>query len=194
MKRDILLPGKLLVTWFVSGAVLSGGALVSYGLFEESLNHFMLIETVGALYIIGGVLGFLFAGAVGMLGRPSGMGAREAFQDQLTGALYILPVSAVGFVATGWIALSYWSVYSVHYAGLLLATVSWLGLALVLALAVEYGWLGARNFAGRLGRLRHLRMHISFHEQDPVEFGPPASRGPSTDRPTDAEGVTAMEG
>jgi hypothetical protein len=37
----------------------------------------------------------------------------------------------------------------------------------VLALAVEYGWLGARNIAGRLGRLRHLRVHVSLHEHDP---------------------------
>ncbi len=166
MKRDILLPGKLLVTWFVSGAVLCGGALVSYGLFEESLNHFMLIETVGAMYLIGGVLALLFAGAVGMFGRPSGMGAKEALRDQVTGVLYILPAAAVGLVATGWIALSYWSVYSSHYAGLLLATVSWLGLSVVLALAVEYGWVGARNIAVRLGRLRHLRVEISLEEHD----------------------------
>lgn len=167
MNKSVLLPGKLLVTWFVSGAALCGGGLVAYGLFEESINHFMLIETVAGLYLVGGVLGFLLAGALGMWGRPSDMGAREAFRDQLTGALYLLPVAAVGFVAAGWIALSYWSVYTVHYGGLLLATVAWLGLAVAVALAVEYGWLGVRNVRGRLDRIRHVRVHVSVEEQDP---------------------------
>ena len=167
MRRAILLPGKLLITWFVSGAVLCGGGLVAYGLFEESVNHFMLLETVGALYLIGGVLGFLFAGALGMWGRPSDMPAKEAFRDQLTGALYVLPFAAVGFVAAGWIALSYWSVYTVHYSGLLLATVAWLGFAVVIALAVEYGWMGLRNAKSRLEKIRHVHVHVSVEEHDP---------------------------
>ena len=51
MSRSILLPGRLLVTWFVSGATLCGGGLVAYGLFEESINHFMLLGTVAGLYL-----------------------------------------------------------------------------------------------------------------------------------------------
>ena len=140
---------------------------MAYGLFEESINHFMLLETVAGLYLVGGVLGFLLAGALGMWGRPSNMGAKEAFRDQLTGALYLLPIAAAGFVAAGWIALSYWSVYTVHYGGLVLATVAWLGIALAVALAVEYGWLGVRNFRDRLARIRHVHVHVSVEEVPP---------------------------
>jgi hypothetical protein len=167
MKGIISLPGKLLVTWVISGAVLCGGGLVVYGLFAEEINHWMLLETVGVLYLVGGALGFLLAGALGMLGRPSGMAAKEAFHDQLTGALYVLPLGTVGFIAAGWIALSYWSVYSGNFGGLLLATVSWLGLAVVAAFAVEYGWLGFRNVGERLSRIRHVHVHVSIEEHHP---------------------------
>lgn len=165
MKKHMELPGRILMTWFVAGAVLTGGFLVAYGLFSELMAFHGLLYTVGGLYIVGGILGFVFGGAVGMFGRPEGMTSREALSDQLVGSAYGLLLAAVGLVAAAWIGLTYWAAYSASLPAVVGVTFAWLVGAWIVALAAEYGWFGLRNIR------RHvpvIRIHVEWpaHESE----------------------------
>jgi len=164
MNKRIELPGKILVTWFTSGAIITGGLFVLLGLFREVIAHYMLFNLIGGLYLTGGFFGFLAGGALGMFGRPLGMRVFEAFRDQLMGALYLLILGAVGFVASAWIVLTYWSTKTGDLLGLILAGGGWLIAGVFFALALEYGWLGIRNLAGRVIKFGNIHIHIEFKE------------------------------
>lgn len=165
MKRHLELPGRILMTWFVAGAVLTGGFLVAYGLFSERLAFYGLLYTVGGLYILGGVLGLVFGGAMGMFGRPEGMSPQEALEDQLLGSAYGLMLGAVGLVAAGWIGLTYWAAYSSNLFAILMVTLAWLVGAAVVALAAEYGWFGLRNIRRHVPVVR-LQVHVEWPGRD----------------------------
>lgn len=172
MKRHLELPGRILMTWFAAGAVLSGGFLVAYGLFSERVAFYGLLYMVGGMYILGGVLGFVFGGAVGMFGRPEGMSPKEALEDQLLGSAYGLLLAAVGLVAAGWIGLTYWAAYSANLFTIVMVTLAWLVGAWIVALAAEFGWFGLRN-------LRHHVPTIRIH----VEWSGHGGPMPLPDRP-----------
>lgn len=154
MKRHLELPGRILMTWFAAGAVLTGGFLVAYGLFTERVAFYGLLYMVGGLYILGGLLGLVFGGAVGMFGRPGDMSRKEALEDQLLGSVYGVLLASVGLVAAGWIGLTYWAAYSANPFTILMVTLAWLVGAWIVALAAEYGWFGLRNLRRHVPTIR----------------------------------------
>lgn len=166
MNKQISLPGKIIVTWFTSGAIITGGFFVLLGLFRQTIAHYMLLQFVGGLYLVGGLFGFLLGGALGMFGRPLGMNAFDALKDQLAGTLYTLILGAVGFVAAAWIVLTYWSTVTGDLIGLTAAGIGWLVGGVFIAFALEYGWLGFRNLAGRVMRIGNIHIHVNIVEKD----------------------------
>lgn len=165
MKRNLELPGRILLSWFTAGALTTGGALVAYGLFSERITHYYLLYTIAILYTIGGLIGIFFGGALGMFGRPLQMKINNAFKDQMTGLLYTLPIGGAAFVVAGWMGLTYWAVYSMNIVAIGFVTVSWLIFALVFALALEYGWFGLKNVSARIKKLFGIRLRIEFDNE-----------------------------
>ncbi len=165
VNRELELPGKIILTWFVSGGIMTGGWFVLYGLFRQVVAHYMLFQFIGGLYLVGGFLGFLAGGALGMFGRPFGMDVFDAFKDQLKGSLYLLIFGAIGFVAAGWIVLTYWSAVTGSLLGLFFAGTGWLVGGLFLAFAVEYGWFGLKNLAGRVVKIGKIHIHIHIEDK-----------------------------
>lgn len=164
LKRNLDLPGSILLSWFSAGGLLSGGALVTYGLFSESITHYYLLYTVAGLYIIGGCMGILFGGALGMFGRPLKMKALTALKDQASGLLYTIPLSGFLFVVAGWLGLTYWAIMTANILAITFVTIAWLVLALTVALAIRFGWFGLSNLSKRIRKLFTIRLKIEFEE------------------------------
>jgi len=163
MVKSIDLPGKIILTWFISGAIFTGGVLITYGLFAGAVGYHMLLYAIAGLYMAGGVLGYISGGALGMFGRPLGMKVIEAFRDQLLGSLYIILGGAVGFVAAGWIGLTFWAVWSRSFLGIFGVTMAWLGAAVVTSMALQYGWMASINMFKRTARtVNRFRVRIEF--------------------------------
>ena len=80
INKALDLPGRIIVSWFSAGALITGGYLVSYGLFVGAITHYCLLYTIAGLYIAGGLLGLFTGGALGMFGRPISMKIRAAFK------------------------------------------------------------------------------------------------------------------
>jgi len=84
----------------------------------------------------------------------------------LMGVLYMLVAGAVGLVASAWIVLTYWSTKTGDLTGLVIAGAGWLIAGMFFALALEYGWFGIRNLAGRVMKIGNIHIHIEFTEKD----------------------------
>lgn len=160
--RDIDLPGQVIVSWFTAGAILTGGVLVAYGTLTEQMNYNFILYLVAGLYIFGGVLGFVFGGATGMFGRPLSMTMKKAFKDQLMGTMYVIPLAAIGFVVAGWLSFTMWALYSLNWLALMFVMGAWVIAAIVVAIAINRGWIAAGNVIERIKRLGALRIRFEY--------------------------------
>ncbi|HSJ25073.1 MAG TPA: hypothetical protein VK929_10415 [Longimicrobiales bacterium] len=149
VERDVGLPGRVVVSWTVAGGLAVGGFLVGGMMLAGKLSGSGLLLAAGALYIIGGLLGFGHGAALGILGRPEGMSAREAVAKVAMGAIYAVPALIVGFLAAGWIAMTSVALYIGKPLPMVGAAVGWLvGLVLVVVAAVS-GWEALRHAYAR---------------------------------------------
>jgi hypothetical protein len=147
--RDVGLTGRVVVSWTVGGAVAIGGFLVAGMTLAGKLSGSGLLLAAGALYVIGGMLGFVHGAALGFFGRPEGQTPREALGRIAMGALYALPALIVAFLAAGWIAMTSVALYLGKALPLVGAGVGWLvGMVLVLVAAVS-GWQALQNAYAR---------------------------------------------
>lgn len=162
--RDIDLPGQVIVSWFTAGAILTGGVLVAYGTLNETFNYYYILYAVAGLYIVGGFLGFLFGGAMGMFGRPIAMTMKKAFKDQLMGTMYVLPAAAIGFVIAGWLSFTMWALYSLNWLALMFVAGAWFIAAIIVAIAINRGWLAAENVWNRAKKLGSLRIRLEYDD------------------------------
>jgi hypothetical protein len=137
------------VSWTLAGGLGVGGFLVAGMTLAGKLSGSGLLLAAGALYIIGGLLGFVHGAVLGFLGRPADVTAREALVKVGMGALYAMPALIVGFLAAGWIAMTSVALYVGKPLPLAGVAVGWLvGLVLVLV-AVFSGWTALRNAYAR---------------------------------------------
>jgi hypothetical protein len=149
VERDVGLTGRVVVSWTVAGGLAVGGFLVAGMSLAGRLSGSGLLLAAGALYVIGGMLGFVHGAALGFFGRPAEVSAREALGKLGMAALYAVPALIVGFLAAGWIAMTSVAVYIGRPLPLVGAGVGWLvGLVLVLVAAVS-GWEALQNAYAR---------------------------------------------
>jgi hypothetical protein len=147
--RDTGLIGRVTVTWAVAGGMALGGFLVAGMTLAGRLSGNALLMTAGALYVIGALLGFAHGAALAFFGRPADMTASEALGKLGMAALYAVPALTVGFIATGWIAMTTVALYLDRALPLVGAGVGWvIGAAIVTAAAVN-GWTALRNAYAR---------------------------------------------
>jgi hypothetical protein len=147
--RDIGLVGRVVVSWTVAGGMALGGFLVAGMTLAGKLSGSGLLMAAAALYVIGGMLGFVHGAALGFFGRPEGVTAREAAGKVGMAALYSLPALIVGFLAAGWVAMTSMALYLGKPLPLAGVAVGWV-VALILALvAVVSGWTALRNAYAR---------------------------------------------
>jgi len=138
------LPGRVLITSGVAGGILLGGFLVAGMTLAGQLSGNALLLTSGALYILGAALGLIHGGVLGFLGRGE-LSRREALQRLGMSALYAVPVLAVGFIVTGWIAMTMISLYLNKVFAYVGAGIGWLVGAVLVVAAARYGWRALRN-------------------------------------------------
>jgi hypothetical protein len=138
VERDTGLMGRVIVTWTVAGGVAVGGFLVAGMTLGGKLSGGGLMLAAASLYVIGGLLGFMHGAALAFFGRPADMTPREAAGRFGMATLYAIPALIVGFLATGWIAMSAVVLYIGKPLPLVLAGVGWVvGAGLVLAAAAN---------------------------------------------------------
>ncbi|HUF50659.1 MAG TPA: hypothetical protein VMN60_07500 [Longimicrobiales bacterium] len=147
--RDTGLVGRVAVTWAVGGGLLLGGFLVAAMTLAGRLSGNALLLTAGALYVIGGLFGFVHGAALGFFGRPADVTAGEAMRRIGMAALYAMPALAVGFIAAGWIAMTMVALYLDRTLPMIGAGAGWVvGLAVLLAATVS-GAQAMRNAYAR---------------------------------------------
>jgi hypothetical protein len=166
LKRGLALPGQLIVSWFISGALLTGGYLVAYGTLTEKISYYGILYTVGGLYLLGGIFGFIAGGAVGMFGRPLEMRMKEAFSDQLHGILYIFGFGALGFVLAGWIGFTYLALHTMNPIHLAFVSTAWLVGASVISYAVQRGIQAVGNWGERIVNIKLKKIRIVVEDID----------------------------
>jgi hypothetical protein len=164
MKKGLELPGEIFLSWFIAGSILTGGFLVAYGTISQAVSMYAILYAVAGLYFIGGLLGFIFGGALGMFGRPLVMKAKEALNDQVHAMLYMLPAAAIGFVVAGWIALTLYSFYTMSFWAIFFTSIAWLLGMAVVGWALNRGIDGAVNVGKRIKRLTKIRVKVSIEE------------------------------
>jgi hypothetical protein len=164
LRRGLFLPGQILVSWFISGALLTGGYLVAYGTLTERISYYGLLYTVAGLYLLGGLSGFIAGGAVGMFGRPLEMRMKEAFKDQLHAVLYIFGFGALGFVLAGWIGFTYLAIHTMDPVQLAFVSAAWLIGASVISYAVQRGMQAVANTGARVARVRLKKIRIVLED------------------------------
>jgi hypothetical protein len=149
VKRDIGLSGRVVVSWTLGGGLAVGGFLVAGMTLAGKLSGSGLLLAAAALYVIGALLGFAHGAALGFLGRPENVTAREATGRIGMAALYALPALIVGFLAAGWIAMTSVALYIGKPLPLAGVAVGWLvGLVILLTAAVS-GVQALRNAYAR---------------------------------------------
>ena len=141
--RGIGLSGRVVVSSTVAGGVLVGGFLVAAMTLAGRLSGNALLLTSGALYLLGSLLGFMHGAALGFLGRGETSVRRVAGQLGMA-ALYTVPLLAIGFIVTGWIAMTTTALYVGKVAGLAFVGLGWLAGALMVVVALGYGWRALR--------------------------------------------------
>ena len=115
--RGIGLSGRVMVSATVAGGVLVGGFLVAAMTLAGKLSGNALLLTSGGLYLIGSLLGLVHGAALGFLGRGETSVRRVVGQLGMA-ALYTVPLLAIGFIVTGWIAMTTTALYVGKVAGL----------------------------------------------------------------------------
>ena len=144
IRMAIGLPGRVAITFTVAGGILVGGFLVAAMTLAGRLSGNALLLTSGALYVLGAVLGLLHGAALGFVGRGK-LTRTEALNRLGIAALYAVPALAVGFVVTGWIAMTMVSLYLGKVTAYIGAALGWLAGLAVVAAAAWYGWRALRN-------------------------------------------------
>jgi hypothetical protein len=138
VERDTGLTGRVIVTWTVGGGLAVGGFLVAAMTLAGQLSGAALLMTAGGLYIIGALLGWAHGAALGFLGRPADMTAREALGKLGMGTVYALPAMTVGFLAAGWIAMTTVALYLGKPLPMIGVAAGWLvGVAVLLGAMVN---------------------------------------------------------
>lgn len=149
--RNIGLPGRAAVSSAMAGGVLGGGFLLAVLTMLERTSGHAILVTLVPLFVVGAVYGFLQGGVVGYLGRPEGMGSREALAAIGRAFLYSVIGLAVAFVVAGWIAMTFVALYTGRVPALAIAAAGWI------AGAGMVGWAsreGTRALAGVVTRAR----------------------------------------
>lgn len=149
LTRSIGLPGRIAVTWALAGGLLLGGFLVAGMSLAGRLSGGGLLVTSAGLFVIGAALGYLHGAVLGFVGRPADMTRSQALQKVALGAVYALPVLALGWILAGWVCMA----PVARYLGRTLPLIG-VGCAVVvgvigLGFAAVYGWRGMRNAYAR---------------------------------------------
>jgi hypothetical protein len=149
LRMGVGLPGRIAVGWSAAGGFLVGGFLVAAMTLSGRLSGSGLLLTASGLFVIGAALGFIHGAALGFFGRPNGMTRRDAASAIAMAAVYALPMTAIGLVVSGWIAMTVIAQYTGRMAPWAMVAVAWTVGAGVLAYASMKGWQGLRNAYAR---------------------------------------------
>jgi hypothetical protein len=145
LRRDVGLPGRIAISWTAAGGFLLGGILIAVMTLGGQMSGSGLLMTSSGLFLIGSFLGFAHGSVLGFLGRPEGESRKEALHSLGLGAIYCIPVLAIGLVVAGWIAMTVVSLYTASYVAMGISAVAWLIAAAVVVSAARQGWTGLRN-------------------------------------------------
>ena len=178
--RGIDLTGRTAVTWAVAGGVGLGGILVGIMALNGMLSGNGLLMTSMALFVIGGLLGFLHGAVLGVMGRPAGMNLRHALGTLGFATMWAIPALTVSALIAGWIAMTPIAIYTGKTLALVGCGVAWvIGVALVATAAVN-GWRALRAAYGRWEERRYgtvlvaasfAALLITFFAARPVIWG-----------------------
>lgn len=142
--RGIEVTGKTAVTWAVAGGVTLGGFVVGIMTLSGQLSGNGLLLTSMALFIIGGVLGFMHGAVLGVMGRPAEVTPRKAAVGLVLALMYTIPALTVAFLVAGWIALTPIAFYTGKPLAIAGSLTAWLVGAGLLAMAAVTGWRALR--------------------------------------------------
>jgi hypothetical protein len=143
------LPGRIAVGWTAAGGFLVGGFLVAAMTLAGGCRGCGLLVTASGLFVIGAVLGFIHGATLGFFGRPAGMTPRDAAAALGMAAVYALPVTAIGLVVSGWIAMTVIAQYTGRTAPWVMVGIAWTIGALIVAYAAAKSWQGLKNAYAR---------------------------------------------
>jgi hypothetical protein len=172
--RGFGFPGAVMLSWMIAGGVLAGGFLVAYATLGERMSGHGILYTAGGLYLFGSLIGAVLGGALGMFGRPVETAARRAFRDQMLALLYALPALFMAFVLTGWIAMTVVAITAGQAIPLLGVALAYLVGFAVVAVAIRFGWFGARRAWERFaapGARRRRSLRLMWVEEEVEEEG-----------------------
>jgi hypothetical protein len=143
--KGVGLPGRTAITWAVAGAIGLGGAVVGVSALTGNLSGNGLLMTAGALFVLGGLLGFAHGAVLGIMGRPQGMTVGRAARAVGLAAMYSVPALTVAFLVAGWMALTTVSIYTGEVLAMTGSGIAWVIGTGLIAYAAVTGWNALRS-------------------------------------------------
>jgi hypothetical protein len=140
VERDTGLPGRVIVSWTLAGALVVGGFLVAAMTLAGRMSGSGLMLTSAALYAIGAGLGLAHGIALAYFGRPAGTDIHAVWARIGMGVLYAVPALLVGFLVAGWIAMTSLALYLGTVLPIAGAAAGWLVGIAILMIAAAQGW------------------------------------------------------
>lgn len=139
VRRGLGATGRLALWWAVGGGILLGGFAVAAMTLAGRLSGSGLFLTVGSLFLVGALLGYVHGAALGFLGRPEAESTRAAARSLMKAGLYAIPALAVAWVVAGWIGMTVVGLYVEELPVYVIVGLAWIAGAAVVGIA---GWRG----------------------------------------------------
>lgn len=147
--RDMGFPGRVAVSWAMASGVLAGGVLLAVLTLMDRMSAFGIFLTSTALFLGGGVFGFLHGAVLGWMGREPEMDGDAARRSLGLAAMYAIPGLGFAWVVSSLISQT----VAARFTGNLVAVggvaVAWIAGGFICLWAAREG---ARAFSNGLAR------------------------------------------
>lgn len=147
LRREVETPGRIVVSWTLSGGILFGmlGTLLTLTRQLPGYNFFI---TLSGMFLFGSLVGLLHGMVLGIFSKERGTSFAESIKQAAIGLLYSLLAVPVGFLVTLWIGFALYYQLDPTIGRLLGALIgAWIGLAIFVWTAWET-WRAIRIIVG----------------------------------------------
>jgi hypothetical protein len=143
--RDMGFPGRVAVSWAMASGVLAGGVLLAVLTLMDRMSAFGIFLTSTALFLGGGLFGFLHGAVLGWMGREATMDAAAARHSLALASMYVIPGLGFAWVVSSLISQTVGAQFTGNLLALAGVGVAWLAGAVICMWAARTGFAALAN-------------------------------------------------
>lgn len=147
--RDMGFPGRVAVSWAMASGLLAGGVLLAILTLMDRMSAFGIFLTSTALFLGGGLFGFIHGAVLGWMGREETMDGDAARHSLGLAAMYLIPGLGFAWVVSSLISQTVAAQFTGNTVALAGVGVAWIAGAVICLWAAR---VGLRAFTNALAR------------------------------------------